>query len=94
MASVPGGFSACWLQCPPPLQVLSRDIRTLHKRLGTSHQEGLYHVLLEGVDVSYDVEGEPGAVVVRGAVLGGTGGRVMMSRSEVTSHEGQDTTTA
>ena len=76
------------------MQVLSLDIRALHKRLGTSHQEGLYHVLLEGVDVSYDVEGEPGAVVVRGAVLGGTGGRVMMSRSEEKSQEGEETATA
>lgn len=60
-------------------QVLSRDIRALHKRLGHSQQEGLYHVLLENVDVSYEVEDD--RVVLRGAVLGGTGGRVQMSAS-------------
>lgn len=58
-------------------QVLSRDIRSLHKRLGATQQQGLYHVLLEGVDVTYDVVGE-GTILVRGAELGGTGGRIML----------------
>ena len=34
-------------------------------------------MLLEGVDVTYDVVGE-GAILVRGAELGGTGGRIML----------------
>ena len=67
------------------LKVLSRDIRALHKRLGHSKQEGLYHVLLEHVDVSYDIEDE--AVVLRGAVLGGTGGRVLQAElQQIRSH--------
>ncbi|GAX82584.1 hypothetical protein CEUSTIGMA_g10010.t1 [Chlamydomonas eustigma] len=59
-------------------QVLSRDIRALHKRLGGSQQEGLYHVILEGVDVMYDMTNE-GVVKILGAELGGSGGRVLLT---------------
>ena len=62
----------------PHFKVLSRDIRALHKRLGTSQQQDDYHVILEGCDVSYDVA-EGGRVVIKGAVRGGTGGRVMLA---------------
>ena len=46
--------------------------------MGTSQQESLYHVILEGCDVSYDIA-EGGRVIIRGAILGGTGGRVMIA---------------
>lgn len=66
--------------------MLSRDIRALHKRLGSGQQEGLYHVLLEGVDVSYNVVGD-GVVELRGAELGGTGGRVMMGKAAASADD-------
>jgi len=66
----------------PLLQVLSRDIRALHKRLGLSKQEGLYHVILENVDVSYVMEDE--TVVLKGAILGGAGGRVQAELQSTT----------
>ncbi len=69
--------------------MLSRDIRSLHKRLGTAQQEGLYHVLLEGVDVSYEVV--EGVVEVRHAELGGTGGRLGRAPMAVTEDEETDT---
>lgn len=78
-------------------QVLSLDIRSLHKRTGGKgkEQQDVFHVLLESVDVSYRYlesseprrAGESGiSIVVEGAKLGGSGGRALMQDEEASSH--------
>ena len=73
-------------------QVLSLDIRSLHKRTrggrGKAQQQDIFHVLLEAVDISYRYlespeevkeEGKSGvSIIVEGALLGGSGGRALM----------------
>lgn len=50
-------------------------------RMCTPYLQDLYHVILEGVDVMYNVVGDNEIVVV-GAELGGSGGRVMLAQAE------------
>eukprot|EP00798_Chlamydomonas_sp_ICE-L_P030522 gene30522-35550_t len=37
-------------------QVLSRDIRSLHKRLGLTRQLASYHVILDNIDITYNID--------------------------------------
>jgi hypothetical protein len=75
--------------CRLVAQVLSRDIRSLHKRLGQkTNRQDMYHVILEGVDVSYRVAGENEIVLVD-AELGGSGGRAMLAGKQGQQQEGK-----
>ena len=49
---------------PPPVAHYPEQPRGVP---GSGLQVGGYHVVLEGIDVSYDI-GEDGAVVIRGAI--------------------------
>ncbi|CAK9191249.1 unnamed protein product [Sphagnum troendelagicum] len=49
-------------------QVLSRDIRSLNQRQRPHNGKVVYHLILEGINVSYSLEQE-GVVVVEGAAL-------------------------
>ena len=68
-------------------QVLSLDIRSLHKRTGKGkEQQDLFHVILDQIDISYSYVvsevkegGKSGiSILVQGAELGGRGGRALM----------------
>ena len=78
-------------------QVLSLDIRSLHKRIAGGkgkEQQDVFHVLLEAVDISYRYlessgpreAGKSGiSIIVQGAKLGGSGGRALMTQDETAS---------